>query len=55
MKLRGEGWHDSGPLMGEWAWQTQSLCRQLPPEVFFPEDEGRLGRARALVAGASAE
>lgn len=31
------------PLAEEWTWQSRGRCRQLSPEVFFPEDAGRTG------------
>lgn len=35
------------PLTEEWTWQVRGSCRQMAPEVFFPEDSGRSGlRAR---------
>lgn len=35
------------PLAAEWDWQVLGRCRQLGPDMFFPEDAGRTGlRAR---------
>lgn len=35
------------PLADDWTWQVRGSCRQMAPEVFFPEDSGRTGlRAR---------
>lgn len=31
------------PFAEEWTWQVRGRCRQLEPEVFFPEDAGRTG------------
>lgn len=40
-------WRTPRPLMEDWTWQVRGSCRQLAPEVFFPEDSGRSGlRAR---------
>ena len=40
-------WRTVRPLAEDWTWQTLGTCRQLAPEVFFPEDRGRSGlRAR---------
>jgi WhiB family redox-sensing transcriptional regulator len=45
--MRDRDWQGPRPLMEEWTWQTAGRCRQLSPEVFFPEDAGRPGlRAR---------
>jgi WhiB family redox-sensing transcriptional regulator len=45
--MRDREWPGPRPLMEEWTWQADGRCRQLEPEVFFPEDAGRTGlRAR---------
>ncbi|MCP9272956.1 WhiB family transcriptional regulator [Mycolicibacterium arenosum] len=31
------------PLADDWTWQVRGSCRQMAPEVFFPEDSGRSG------------
>lgn len=39
------------PLSEDWDWQSRGRCRQLGPDIFFPEDAGRLGlRAREEAA-----
>ena len=44
---RDREWSAPRPLMEEWTCQTEGRCRQLAPDVFFPEDSGRSGlRAR---------
>jgi WhiB family redox-sensing transcriptional regulator len=45
--LSDSRWCGVRPLAEDWTWQTLGTCRQLAPEVFFPEDRGRSGlRAR---------
>lgn len=45
--MRDREWQGPRPMMEEWTWQYSGTCRQLSPEVFFPEDAGRPGlRAR---------
>lgn len=35
--MRDREWQGPRPLMEEWTWQYAGRCRQLSPEVFFPE------------------
>jgi WhiB family redox-sensing transcriptional regulator len=43
----GPGQRSPRPLLGEESWQKWGSCRQLTPEIFYPEDGGRAGlRAR---------
>jgi WhiB family redox-sensing transcriptional regulator len=39
------------PLAEDWDWQVLGRCRELEPDVFFPEEAGRVGlRAREEAA-----